>query len=49
MNWNIVLVWAGWTGMSAVAWILSELWYDKELICLDWNQSELTDKLQKKW
>ena len=47
MNWNIVLVWAGWTGMSAVAWILSELWYDKGLICLDWNQSELTDKLQK--
>lgn len=49
MNWNIVLVWAGWTGMSAIAWILSELWYDNELICLDWNQSELTDKLQKRW
>ena len=49
MNWNIVLVWAGWSWMSAVAWILFELGYDKELICLDWNQSELTDRLQKKW
>ena len=49
MNWNIVLVWAGWSGMSAVAGILFELWYEKELICLDWNQSELTDKLEKKW
>lgn len=48
MNWNIVLVWAGWSGMSAVAGILFELWYEKELICLDWNQSELTDKLGKK-
>ena len=49
MNWNIVLVWAGWSGMSAVAGILFELGYNKELICIDWNQSELTDKLQKKW
>ena len=49
MNWNIVLVWAGWSGMSAVAWILFELWYGKELICIDWYQSELTDRLQKKW
>jgi len=49
MNWNIVLVWAGWSWMSAVAWILFELGYDKELICIDWNQSELTDRLQKKW
>ena len=49
MNWNIVLVWAGWTGMSAVAGILFELWYEKELVCIDWNQSELTDRLQKRW
>lgn len=49
MNWNIVLVWAGGTWMSAVAGILCELWYKEELICLDWNQSELTDRLQKKW
>ena len=49
MNWNIVLVWAGWTWMSAIAGILFELGYGENLICLDWNQSELTDKLQKKW
>lgn len=49
MNWNIVLVWAGGTGMSAVAWILYELWYWDQLICLDGNQSELTDRLQQKW
>ena len=49
MNWNIVLVWAGWSGMSAVAGILYELWYRENLICLDWNQSELTDRLAKKW
>ncbi len=49
MNWNIVLVWAGGTGMSAVAGILFDLWYTRELICLDNNQSELTDKLQNKW
>lgn len=49
MNWNIVLVWAGWTGMSAVAGILYELWYWNNLICLDWYQGELTDRLQKKW
>ena len=49
MNWNIVLVGAGWTGMSAVAGILYELWYGENLVCIDGNQSELTDKLQKKW
>lgn len=49
MNWNIVLVWAWWSWMSAVAGILYELWYWDNLVCLDWNQSELTDKLQKKW
>ena len=49
MNWNIVLLWAGWTWMSAIAWILFELGYGEKLICIDWNQSELTDKLQKKW
>jgi len=49
MNWNIVLVWAGGSWMSAVAGILYELWYWDNLICIDWNQSELTDRLQKKW
>jgi len=49
MNWNIVLVWAGWTWMSALAWILSDLWYWDNIICLDSQKSELTDKLEKKW
>jgi len=49
MNWNIVLVWAGGTWMSAVAGILCELGYKEDLVCLDWNQSELTDRLQRKW
>lgn len=49
MNWNIVLLWAGWTWMSAIAWILFDLGYWDNIICIDWNQSELTDKLQKKW
>lgn len=49
MNWNIVLIWAGWTWMSAIAWILYELGFWDNLICIDWYQSELTDKLEKKW
>ena len=46
--WNIVLVWAGGTGMSGVAGILHDLWY-ANLICIDANQSQLTDKLKAKW
>ena len=46
--WNIVLVWAGWTWMSGVAWLLYDLWYTN-LVCIDGFQSELTDKLEKKW
>lgn len=46
---NIVLVWAWWTWMSWVAWILHDLWYTQNIICLDSNESELTQKLQKKW
>lgn len=45
--WNIVLVWAWWTGMSGVAGILHELWFTN-IICIDNNQSQLTDNLQKK-
>ncbi len=45
---NIVLVWAGWTGMSGVAGILQELWFTN-IICIDSAQSQLTDNLQKKW
>lgn len=45
---NIVLVWAWWTGMSGVAWLLHDLWYSN-IICIDGFQSELTDNLEKKW
>ena len=45
--WNIVLVWAGGTGMSGVAGILHDLWYTN-LVCIDANQSQLTDNLKKK-
>lgn len=46
--WNIVLIWAGGTGMSGVAGILHDLWYTN-LVCIDANQSQLTDNLKKKW
>lgn len=46
--WNIVLVWAGWTGMSWIAGILQELWFTN-IICIDSVQSQLTDTLKTKW
>lgn len=45
--WNIVLIWAWWTGLSGVAGILQELWFTN-IICIDSAQSQLTDNLQKK-
>jgi len=45
---KIILVWAGWTGLSWVAWILHDLWFGN-LICIDAYQSQLTDKLISKW
>lgn len=44
---KIILIWAGWTGMSWVAWILNDLWYTN-IVCIDANESELTDKLKAK-
>jgi len=35
--------------MSGVAWLLYDLWYWENLICLDSTKSELTQKLEKKW
>ncbi len=46
---NTVLIWAWWTWMSGVAGILHDLWYWENLVCLDTTESELTQKLQKKW
>lgn len=45
---KIVLVGAWWTGMSGVAGMLHDLWYTN-IVCIDANQSELTDKLKAKW
>ena len=45
---NIVLIWAWWTWMSWLAWMLFDLWFSN-LICIDWFQSQLTDKLKSKW
>ncbi len=45
---NIVLIWAWWTWMSWVAWMLFDLWFSN-LVCIDWFQSQLTDKLKEKW
>lgn len=45
---NIVLIWAGWTWMSGIVWILHDLWFSN-LICIDSTKSEATEKLEKKW
>jgi UDP-N-acetylmuramate--alanine ligase len=45
---NIVLIWAGGTGMSGIAWILHDLWFSN-IVCIDSTQSETTEKLEKKW
>lgn len=44
---KLVLIWAWWTGMSGVAGMLHDLWYSN-IICIDANQSELTNKLKAK-
>lgn len=44
----IILIWAWWTWMSWVAWILHDLWFSN-LVCIDWFQSQLTDRLKGKW
>jgi len=46
--WNIVLVWAWGTGMSGVAGILYELWFEN-IVCVDSIQSQLTDRLRSQW
>ncbi len=45
MNGNIVLVWVGGTGVSALAGLFHELGY-KNLIGIDGTESELTQQLQ---
>jgi len=45
---NIVFVWAGWTWMSWLIWLLHDLWFTN-LICIDANQSQLTDMIANMW
>lgn len=45
---KIILVWAGGTWMSAIAGILHKLNF-KNLVCIDANQSQITDNLQNMW
>jgi UDP-N-acetylmuramate--alanine ligase len=45
---NIVLVGAGWTGMSGVAGMLHDLWYTN-IIAIDAVESQLTQKLRDQW
>lgn len=44
---NIILIWAWWTGMSGIVWILHEVGFSN-LICIDANKSEATEKLEQK-
>lgn len=43
---NIVLVWAGGTGLSSLGFLLSDLWYTN-IIGIDSSQSQITDNLEK--
>lgn len=45
---NIVLVWAWWTWMSGVAWLLHDLWYTN-IVAIDAVESQLTQRLKDKW
>lgn len=45
---NIVLVGAGWTGMSGVAGMLHDLWYTN-IVAIDATESQLTQRLRDKW
>ncbi len=45
---NIVFLWVWWTWLSAIAWMLNELWFDN-IIWIDSQESEITKKLFDKW
>lgn len=45
---NIVLVGVGWSGMSALAGILYDLWY-RNVVGIDAAEGEITQNLQRKW
>ncbi len=48
IEWNIVLIWVWWTGISALAGLFFELWL-KKIVWIDNKKSEITEKLKKLW
>ena len=44
----LVFLWGGGSGLSALVNIFFELWFEN-IVVVDKYQSEITDKLQKKW
>lgn len=48
MQWNIVFVGAGGTGLSNLVWILWDLWFHN-LIGIDEQDSQITQQLSAKW
>lgn len=43
---NIVLVWAGWTGISSLGFLFLELWYTN-IIWIDANEGQIAQELEK--
>ena len=48
MQWNIIFVWAGWSWLSNLVWILWDLWF-RNLIWVDEQESQITQELSAKW
>ena len=45
---TIVLIWIWWTGMSGVAGMFLDLWYEN-IVGIDSEHSQLTDRLESRW
>lgn len=45
---NILLIWAGWTWISSLWFLLTELWYTN-IIWVDSTESQITNALQSAW
>lgn len=45
---NIVLIWAGWTGISSLWFLFTQLWYSN-VIWIDSTESQITKALQTNW
>lgn len=45
---TIVLIWVWWTGMSGIAGMFLDLWYEN-VVWIDSEHSQLTDRLESRW